>query len=46
MVDNGRRAGMMRVGDLGIRGGEDHITNGFYREAVVPGVQPDERLTL
>ena len=46
MVDDGGEAGAKAVGDLGVGGGEDDVADGFDRDAVVPLVEPDERLSL
>ena len=46
VVDDGGEAGVKTVGDLGVGGGENDVADGFDRDAVVPLVQPDERLSL
>ncbi len=46
MVDDRRMAGGGRIGDVGVGGGEDDVAARFERDAVVPGVEPDQRLPL
>ena len=44
VIDDGREAGRLAVGDLGIGGGQDDLADRFERDAVVPRVEPDQRL--
>jgi hypothetical protein len=37
-------AGRLPVGELGIGGGENDLADGFERDALVPRVEPDQRL--
>ena len=44
VVDDGGIAGRLAIGDLGIGGGEDDVADRLERDAVVPRVEPDQRL--
>ena len=37
--------GRLGIGNRGIAGGEDHFADGLQRDPLMPGIQPDERLS-
>ena len=45
MVHDRGITGSLGVGNLGIAGGEDDFPNGLQRDAIMPGVEPDQRLS-
>ena len=46
VVDDCGIAGRLPIGDVGVGRGQDHVAVGLQRDPVVPGVEPDQRLTL
>jgi len=44
VIHDGGEAGRLAVGDLGIGGSQDDLADRFERDAVVPRVEPDQRL--
>ena len=45
MVYNRGIAGSVGIGNPGISGGEDDVPSGLQRDAVMPGIEPDQRLS-
>ena len=46
MVHDRGIAGRLGIGNLGIGCGERDVPNGLERDAIVPGIEPDQRLPL
>jgi len=46
VIDDRREAWRLFIGDCRIGGGQHHLTHRFQRDAVVPPVEPDQRLAV